>query len=134
VVTLKGKYSILAGEKMEIILAVAPALALEDALERTWPRKRNFDSKKDLSELLESLTLVLAPALWKQGKTELGFLCLFTDGAGNYWYKCSRGFHTALNESLSSVESLIDELVDNVAPERKEIVNQMYRRLNSYLA
>ena len=134
VVTLKGKYTILAGEKMEIILAVAPALALEDALERTWPRKRNFDSKKDLSELLESLTLVLAPALWKQGKTELGFLCLFTDGAGNYWYKCSRGFHTALNESLSSVESLIDELVDNVAPERKEIVNQMYRRLNSYLA
>ena len=134
VVTLKGKYSILAGEKMEIILAVAPALALEDALERTWPRKRNFDSKKDLSELLESLTLVLAPAIWKQGKTELGFLCLFTDGAGNYWYKCSRGFHTALNESLSSVESLIDELVDNVAPERKEIVNQMYRRLNSYLA
>jgi len=133
VVTLKGKYSILAGEKMEIILAVAPALALEDALERTWPRKRNFDSTKDLSELLESLTLVLAPALWKQGKTELGFLCLFTDGAGNYWYKCSRGFHTALNESLSSVENLIDELVDNVAPERKEIVNQMYRRLNSYL-
>ena len=58
---------------------------------------------------------------------------MFTDGAGSYWFKCSRGFHTALNESLSSLESLIDELSENVDPERKEIVNQLYRRLSSYL-
>lgn len=133
VVTLRGKYEILAGEKMELILSVAPSLALDDALDRKWPRKKNFDSKTDLSELLESLPLILTPAVWKQGKTELGFLCIFTDGAGNYWFKCSRGFHTALNESLSSVETLIDELGEEVAVERKDIVNQTYRRLASYL-
>jgi RNA helicase HrpA len=133
VVTLKNKFTILAGEKMELILAIAPSLALDEALDRSWPRKRNFSSKDDLPELLESLALVLAPTLWKQGKTELGFLCIFTDGAGNYWFKCSRGFHTALNESLSSVESLIDEMTDDVVAERKEIVNQTYRRLSSYL-
>ncbi|GAB1481322.1 ATP-dependent RNA helicase [Treponema sp.] len=134
VITLKGRYSILAGEKLELILSVAPALALDEAPNRPWPRKKNFDSNKNLSDLLESLPLVLAPALWKQGKNELGFLCLFTDGAGAYWFKCSRGFHTALNESLSSVETLIDELGDDVELERKNIVNQTYRRLSSYLA
>ncbi len=133
VVTLRGKYEILAGEKMELILSIAPSLALDEALDRKWPRKKNFDSKTDLSELLESLPLILTPAVWKQGKTELGFLCIFTDGAGNYWFKCSRGFHTALNESLSSVETLIDELGDQVEVERKDIVNQTYRRLSSYL-
>lgn len=133
IVTLKNKFTILAGEKLEIILTVAPFLALDDALERTWPRKRNFDSKNDLNDLLESLPLLLAPALWKQGKNEFGFLCMFTDGTGSYWFKCSRGFHTALNESLSSLESLIDELGEDVNPERKEIVNQLYRRLSSYL-
>jgi hypothetical protein len=134
VVTLKNKYTILAGEKMELILAIAPSLALDEALDRGWPRKRNFSSADDLPELLESLAIVLAPTVWKQGKTEFGFLCLFTDGAGGYWFKCSRGFHTALNESLSSVESLIDELSADVDAERKEIVNQTYRRLSSYLA
>ncbi len=133
VVTLKNKFTILAGEKLEMILTVAPYLALEDALERSWPRKRNFSSTAELNDLLESLPLVLASALWRQGKTELGFLCLFTDGAGNYWFKCSRGFHTALNESLASLETLIDELGEEVDPRRKEIVNQIYRRLSSYL-
>ena len=133
VITLKRKFTILAGEKMELILSIAPSLALDEAIERKWPRKKNFTSDRQLVELIEALPLVLASALWKTGKTDLGFLCLFTDGNGSYWFKCSRGFHTALNESLSSVESLIDELGDDVPPERKDIVNQTYRRLSSYL-
>jgi RNA helicase HrpA len=66
------------------------------------------------------------------GKT-LGFICLFTDGEGSYWFKCSRGFHTCLNESLASLESLIDELGEDVDITKKHIVNQVYRRLSDYL-
>lgn len=133
-ILVRNRYSILAGEKLELILSLAPALDLDEAVDTVWPRKKNFSVAEDLSELLENLPLAVTPALWRQGKTELGFLCLFTDDAGNYWFKCSRGFHTALNESLSSVEALIDELGEEIDPARKDIVNQTYRRLSSYLS
>jgi hypothetical protein len=41
----------------------------------------------------------------------------------------TNGFHTSLNESLSSLETLIDELDEDVDIEKKHIVNQCYRRL-----
>ncbi|MDR0689377.1 MAG: ATP-dependent RNA helicase [Spirochaetaceae bacterium] len=133
-----GRYTLLAGEKLSLILSLAPSLDLEGALTRSWPRNRRFNSREDLPVLLDQLPLILAPALWKphaEGphKKALGFLCLFTDGTGNYWFKCSRGFHTGLNESLASVESLIDELGEEVDIEIKHIVNQTYRRLSEYL-
>jgi hypothetical protein len=83
------------------------------------------------------MPLILAPAPWKtrggQAGRELGFLSLFTDNSGNYWFRCSRGFSTALNESLSSLEALIDELGDDVDVETKHEVNQCYRRLSDLL-
>ncbi|MFQ3546924.1 MAG: ATP-dependent RNA helicase [Termitinemataceae bacterium] len=133
-ITLRNQYTILAGERLELILTLVPTLQLEEALKKTWPRKKNFSVHQDLDELIRQLPLVGTPALWKQGKNELGFLCLFTDNAGNYWFKCSRGFHTAINESLASVENLIDELGEDMDIDRKTIVNQTYRRLASYLA
>jgi len=74
------------------------------------------------------------PALWKKSAKEMGFLGLFTDGEGNYWFRCSRSFHTSLNESLASLEALIDELGDDTAIEIKHVVNQCYRRLSDYLS
>jgi hypothetical protein len=47
---------------------------------------------------------------------------------------CSRGFHSALNESLSAVESLVDDLDESVDIDDKNIVNQTFRRLSEYLA
>ena len=134
IVTLKNKYTILAGERLELILNLVPSLNLDEALTKSWPRKKNFSIHQDLPELIENLPLVGTPALWKQGKNELGFLCLFTDNGGNYWFKCSRGFHTAINESLASMENLIDELGDELNIEWKDRVNQTYRRLSSYLS
>lgn len=133
VILLKNRFTLLAGEKLELIFSLLPALELHDAVEKKWPKKQNFDVKTDLPELLENLNLTVTPALWRPGKNELGFICLFTDQAGTYWFKCSRGFHTALNESLSSVETLIDELGDSVDVVQKGVVNQTYRRLSSYL-
>jgi HrpA-like RNA helicase len=137
VITLADKYTILGGEKLKLILALAPSLELDDAPGRIWPRKKNFSSAGGLSALIETMPLILAPAPWKvRGKEpgkELGFLSLFTDGGGNYWFRCSRGFSTALNESLSSLEALIDELGDDVDVETKHVVNQCYRRLSDLL-
>ena len=133
IITLNNRYTILAGERLELILNLTPTLNLEESVTKTWPRKKNFSVNQNLPELIEVLPLVGTAALWKQGKNELGFLCLFTDNGGNYWFKCSRGFHTAINESLASVETLIDELGDNKNLDWKNRINQTYRRLSSYL-
>jgi hypothetical protein len=132
-ILIDGKYTLLAGEKLELILSLIPTLDIAGALKRTWPRKETFNSTGDLAALLPRLKDLVEPALWKAGKKELGFVCLFTDGEGNYWFKCSRGFHTGLNESLATVETLIDELGEEVDVEIKHVVNQTYRRLSDYL-
>jgi HrpA-like RNA helicase len=137
-IILDNTYTLLQGEKLSLILSLVPSLNLDSAPEREWPRKKQFNSGPGLSELLGELRLILAPAPWKSrargpGKKELGFLCLFTDGRGSYWFSCSRGFHTSLNESIASLESLIDELGDGVDIEIKHQVNSIYRRLSDYL-
>jgi HrpA-like RNA helicase len=135
-----GRYTLLAGEKLSLILALAPSLNVEEALERKPVSRKNLDSHEGLDELLEQLPLLVTPGLIKskspgakEGKKDLGFVSLFTNGEGNYWIKCSRGFHTSLNESLASVETLIDELGDEVDVGKKDIVNQTYRRLSDLL-
>jgi hypothetical protein len=132
-IILKGKYTLLGEEKLSLILTLVPSLEVEGALSREWPRKAKFNSRENLDALLGEIPLLVTPAVWKPGKKELGFICLFTDGEGNYWFTCSRGFHTSLNESLSALETLIDELGDEVDIEKKHLVNQTYRRLSDYL-
>jgi RNA helicase HrpA len=133
VIILEGKYRLLGGEKLRLILSLLPSLEIEDAPGRKWFSRERYNSSSNLDGLLAVLPNLVKPALWRQGKKELGFICLFTDGIGNYWTGCSRGFNTSLNESLASVETLIDELGDGVDVEKKHIVNQTYRRLADYL-
>ncbi|MDR1108150.1 MAG: ATP-dependent RNA helicase [Spirochaetaceae bacterium] len=140
-VIVDGTYTLLAGEKLDLILSLAPSLDIDGALNRRWAGKTTFNSQTDLDALLKELPALVSPAPWKQkgggaktGRAALGFICLFTDGEGNYWLKCSRGFHTSLNESLASLETLIDELGNDVDIEKKHIVNQVYRRLSDYLS
>jgi hypothetical protein len=134
VVIVDGTYRLLGGEKLRLILSLLPSLDLEAAPDRNWFSRESFNSSSNLDGLLAVLPNLVKPALWKQGKKELGFICLFTDGNGNYRLGCSRGFNTSLNESLASVETLIDELGDDVDIEKKHIVNQTYRRLADYLS
>ncbi|MDR2795887.1 MAG: ATP-dependent RNA helicase, partial [Spirochaetaceae bacterium] len=133
-VTLCGEYKLLDGEKLKLILHLSGSLEMDGAEKRGWLRKKEFSSERDLAALLEVLPLILAPALWKVGKKDLGFIGLTTNGAGIYHMTCSRGFHSALNESLSAVESLVDDLGESVDIDDKDIVNQTFRRLSEYLS
>jgi hypothetical protein len=134
IIIYNGLYTLLDGEKLSLILSLAPILDPENALSREWPRKRNFNSADDLAALLQHMDNLARPVPWKKNSKELGFLGLFTDGEGNYWLRSSRGFHTSLNESLSSLEALIDEMGDEVDIGVKHIVNQTYRRLSEQVA
>jgi HrpA-like RNA helicase len=132
-VVVNGAYTLLAGEKLSLILSLAPFLDIEGAMTRTWPRKEQFKLREQGAEILSRLPDLVNPAIWKQGKKELGFIGLFTDGNGNYWFRCSRGFSTSLNESLAALESLIDDLGDGADADTKAVVNETYRRLSAYL-
>ena len=136
---LKGKiivnnqYNLLSGEKLRLILSLAPILDVENVFSRAWPRKDNFNSRDNLPALINQIDSLVRPVVWKKKSRDLGFLGLFTDNEGNYWLRASRGFNTSLNESLSSLENLIDELGDDVDIEQKHAVNQCYRRLSDYI-
>jgi ATP-dependent helicase HrpA len=131
-VVLFQNQRLLEGERLDLILKVAPWLDLEADLAREWPRKRNFNAKEELGELIAALDHVMQVSRAKDKTRELGFVALFTDSEGVYWFRCSRGFHTALNESVAGLESLIDELDENTSDVDREKVSSLYRKLSSF--
>ena len=131
-VLMNGGYNLLNGEKMEIIMKAAKVLNLDPIPENKWERKININILEEggLQKLLNVLDCVMRVTVAKASSRELGFICLFTDGHGTYWFKVSRGFSTALNESLSSLEKLIDDTNADMSVAQKEKVNIVYRVLN----
>jgi HrpA-like RNA helicase len=155
-VVLYSHERLLDGEKLDVILKIASWLDLDRDLARSWPRKKNMDAQEGIHELIASLDHVLQVCRAKDKTKELGFLALFTDAEGTYWFRVSRGFHTALNESLASLEALADAIgqpsgvpaadsgeagAEAVAPalpppsvsaEEKDKVSALYRKLSSF--
>ncbi|HRY81951.1 MAG TPA: hypothetical protein P5313_16165, partial [Spirochaetia bacterium] len=82
--------------------------------------------------LVFALDHVLQVSRWKPKSAELGFVALFTDSAGSYWFRVSRGFHTALNESLASLEALVDDIAATATHEEKEKAAALYRKLSGF--
>lgn len=133
-VVMVGHNRLMDGEKLETILRVAHWLDPEQDLKRDWPRRKQFNVHEDLPGLMSVLQHVLQVSYWKPKNPELGFVAMFTDTAGTYWFRVSRGFHTALNESLASLEALIDEISEAATHEEKERVGALYRKLSEFFA
>ncbi len=150
-VVTAGHETLLEGEKLDLILRIAPWLDLDRDLARSWPKKKNFEAATSIHELIASLDHVLQVARAKDKTRELGFVALFTDSEGTFWFRVSRGFHTALNESTASLEALADVLGSvgtegeagitgesseapgiEVSDDEHEIVNALYRKLSSF--
>ncbi|HEY9054797.1 MAG TPA: ATP-dependent RNA helicase [Rectinemataceae bacterium] len=135
-------YSLMGGEKLQTILRIKDWLDLDADLQKDWPRGRNFELKaegqaslasEELEALVESLGHVLQVAAPKGKDKKLGFVTLYTDGSGVFWYRISKGFHTALNESLASLEALADLASEAKLPhESMELIGALYRRLDSF--
>ncbi|MBI9108219.1 MAG: ATP-dependent RNA helicase [Spirochaetales bacterium] len=69
--------------------------------------------------------------LYKRSKTrKYGFITLHSDEKGGYWYSSGTSFITSLEESISSLEVLADELTDDEAMKK---IGKVYRRLNELL-
>ncbi len=125
--------TLLSGEKLSMIVNIIKKINLIPILEKQWNRKLNtsiFDPFGK-EQIINSLEVILRVAMAKQQSREYGFIALFTDGNGTYWFKISRGFSTALSESHSSLETLIEENVDFNEQEKMRI-NDALRLVNSF--
>ena len=123
-------YELLSGEKLSTLLDIYPMINFSVMSEESWNRSQNFNIEENFDEFISSLDWILRIVIAKAKKKELGFVCLFTDGNNNYWYKVSRGIVTALSESLHSLETLIDHINDSKIEcnfETKEKINRIYR-------
>ena len=133
-VLLPKGYKLLDGEKLEIIIKAAKILNLNPVEEKSFNRKLtvNIFEEGKAEALTELLPFIMRVAEAKAASKEMGFICLYTDSKGTYWFKVSRGFVTALSESLSSLEALTDDLKEiPLNSAQKEKVSMMYRLLNS---
>lgn len=135
---VKGKivysngFTLLEGEKLSLILRLVRALDLSPLANEAWGRKENINiaQKGGAETLLKLVPNIMRIAVAKAKSKEYGFICLFTDGSGTYYFKVSRGFSTALNESLSSLETLADEKDLPFTNEDRERLNKIYRFLH----
>ena len=91
----------------------------------------NINNPIEKEQIIDSLDWILRTAIAKQKNKDYGFITLFTDSKGNYWYKVSRGFSTALAERHASLETLIEENID-FTEEDKNKINESLRKVNKF--
>ncbi len=122
------------GEKMGTIINAIQLLDLTPLSEKKWNRRLNayIYDQVGKESLIDSLDWCMHTAVAKQKNREYGFITLYNDGNGNYWYKVTRGFNTAVTETHHSLETLIEENIDFTSDEKRKIssmfgvINKLY--------
>lgn len=129
----RDKGVLLEGEKLSLMINIIKNLEISPIAEKKWNRKMNANINNPIEkeQIIDSLDWILRTAIAKQKNKEYGFITLFTDSKGNYWYKVSRGFSTALTESHASLETLIEENID-FTEEDKNKINESLRKVNKF--
>lgn len=132
------------GKNFEVSIAAmpAPVPAKEDTPPADMPATGAASESIDLATLerlvgeLDHVLQIAVPrdkGKEKQKGQSLGFVTLYTDGKGVYWFRVSKGFHTALNESIASLESLADAAASEMVRRAdREKIGQLYRKLDSF--
>jgi HrpA-like RNA helicase len=135
VLVVRGEYRLLVGKRVTQILSLLPHIeaSLPGSPEKQWPRREAFDVRQNLDALLAHLPDLATPALWREQSKHLGFIGLLSQNQGHYIFNCSRDFSTVVYQSISAMETLIEDLGENVDEETRQRVNQTYRRLTSCL-
>ena len=122
--------SLLAGEKLPNILKIARLYRLPEDFAQAYPRKQSFTAPEQSRDLASKLANVMMIAPIKKSSKTLGFVALKTDNIGLFWFKAGRNFHSAANESLASLEALIDMVTEADLDEATaESINAAYRRV-----
>jgi len=130
---LLGKYELMSDMNLNRILEAAGKLSLDGKIVERWPGGLRFDYETQSGEIVRHLPRLMRPCRKTGSKNRLGFLTLLTDGEGVYWYGGYKDFTQALEESVSSLESLIDEDMKVLGKKGEAVLNRVYRRLTALL-
>ena len=133
-VIFKNNFTLLEDEKLSTAIKLCRLTNLTPVSENEWNRKLNVNIEEENGpeQIANAIENLMKVAVAKQKSREYGFICLFTDGNGTFWNKVSRGYSTAVNESLASLETL-SELEDRFTDEQKQKINKVYGMLNELM-
>jgi RNA helicase HrpA len=134
-----GKAQLFNGEKLSTVIKALKWIDIGRDLTTDWPQHMNFSlegesgsAEQTLAALANSLEMILHVTKFKKSG-DLGFIGLYSDGVGNFWYQPTRSFSEALNQSLSSAELLVDYAEKLAIPgPLKEKISALYRRLSDF--
>ena len=84
----------------------------------------------DRESVFNGINMIMNLYRKPKSKKQLGFITLHTDGSGSYWYTSGSNFLASLEESLSSLEVIADELTDKSSQKQ---IGRMYRKLNEMM-
>jgi HrpA-like RNA helicase len=123
-------------DKIEREIAKKPKKAKENPKRKSKMEKDNSLERKTFRaadrELLAYFPRIGVPV--ENGKGEKPrLLCLKSDDNGAYWFSYKRDVRKCAIISLASIESLFDDLDENVDISLKSVVNETYRRLSDSL-
>jgi ATP-dependent helicase HrpA len=121
------------GMKLGTVLSLAPYLHTEEGVWEEWPQGRTFSFAGNGKEMCTHLPRLLCLCPLQKKSKRLGFLTLYTDWKGSYWFKSEKSLLTARTESLASLESLADEPGDILAPEDRETAARLYHLISDML-
>jgi ATP-dependent helicase HrpA len=125
-------YEIFTAMKLGTILTLAPYLHTEEGIWEEWPAGKTFSFASSGKELCADLHRLLCLCPLQKSSKRLGFLTLYTDWKGNYWFKSEKSLLTARTETLASLESLADEPGLADATDR-ETVARLYHLISEML-
>jgi predicted CoA-binding protein len=130
------------GEKLSIVLKALKIIDVDQNYLSKMPAVANFTLAKEakdqidsaLNEIIKNLDLVLKIVKSEKAR-KLMFIALYSDEAGNFWFKPTISFTEAVNQNLASIELNIDFVKEyHVSQEVKEKIGAIYRMLNSFFA
>ncbi len=124
---------IFSGMKLATVLSLAPYLHTEEGTWDEWPNGQTFPFASTGRELCAHLPRLLCLCPLEAKGRRLGFLTLYTDWKGNYWFKAEKSLLTARTETLASLESLADEPGEHLSPDDKGTAAHLYHLISEML-
>ena len=121
------------GMKLSVILTLAPYLHTEEGVWEDWPAGKTFIFARDGREVCSYLPRLLCLCPLKGTSKRLGFLTLYTDWKGSYWFKSEKSLLTARKETLASLESIADEPEELLPREDRETAARLYHLISDML-
>lgn len=118
-------------ETISSMIKIAKNISLNENFDAKKITKKNFSLSENKAELLDALQFLFLVSPVKAKSKSLGFLALYTDGNGTYWFKNTKRFFKAVNETLFSLEKIIDDT--DFTDDEKSKINRAYRLANDLL-